>query len=415
MIRLNLFATILLILSFSLLYSEKSSKDIEKDINKKNKEAELIKYEIDKLAKKIQNKDIQSEQASKRLIKIKEKIELTGDLIDLLKKEEKVLSSSINNTGKSIVEKEEELNRLQNKFSKMILHLYKNKSDNYLDVLLSSKNWEDMVYKIKYLEVISQQHKKNKRDIESVINELDNEIIMLTNTLLNKKNKRKNKNKDIAKLGLEGREEEEELKKIHQDKFNLEKNREKRKNELVQINKLIEKLYVNKDKAKKREEKLKKIREEKRKIENAQKSKNFAAAKGSLPWPAQGTIIKNFGIANQDGIEEKNIKIEIKTKKNQQIKAVFDGIVAEIDYNPIWSSYVIIDHGDGYHTVYANLDENSIQVSNQDYVESETVVGNTLNYFDNKKNESYGLLYFSIFGVNKNQKVTRYNPREWIR
>jgi hypothetical protein len=57
-----------------------------------------------------------------------------------------------------------------------------------------------MVYKVKYLEVISHQHKKVKNDIQSVINELDDEILALTNQLLDKKNKRKNKSDTISNL-----------------------------------------------------------------------------------------------------------------------------------------------------------------------------------------------------------------------
>jgi murein DD-endopeptidase MepM/ murein hydrolase activator NlpD len=94
---------------------------------------------------------------------------------------------------------------------------------------------------------------------------------------------------------------------------------------------------------------------------------------------------------------------------------VFDGIVADIDYNPIYNTYIIIDHGDGYATLYANLDDSSIEVSSQAYIESGAIIGNTLNNFDNKKNNSYGLLYFGILRTKDSQEVKPYNPREWIR
>jgi len=408
---------LLLLLSFSLLFSDKSSEDIQENINEENKKAESLEYEINTLADEIKNKDIQSKTTSNKLAAIKEKIELVGDLIDLLKKDEKNLSKSIRNSETRINQKESELNELKDKFSKMILYLYKSKSDNYLDILLSSKNWEDMVYKVKYLEVISYQHKKVKNDIQSVINELDDEILALTNQLLDKKNKRKNKSDTISNLAKKNDGEEQNLKKIREEKFNLEKDRNKKKTALVQINELIEKLYVNRDDAKKREKKLKKIREEKRKkeIEASKQNKEFSAMKGNLPWPVEGSIIDNFGIErNKDGLKAKKLWIEMRTKKNGEVKAVFDGIVSKIDYNPVYNTYIIIEHGEGYSTLYANLDDKSIQISIEDYIDAETIIANTLN-ISNSKKKSYGLLYFMVFGMKNNSELITYNPREWIK
>tara|TARA_Y100001970_G_C14230347_1_gene858234 strand:+ start:1460 stop:2713 length:1254 start_codon:yes stop_codon:yes gene_type:complete len=417
MIRPNLSIVIIFILSTTLLFSERSSKDIQKDINNRNEKAESLKRDIEKLTDEIYNKKIESKTASNRLVDIQKKIELTGRLIDLLKKDESDLYLSISDRESTINNKKTELKALKEKFSKIIQYLYKSKNDNYLDLLLSSKNWEDMIYKIKYLEVISRQNKKIESDIEIIIDQLDNEIISLTNELLNKKNERKNKSNTITEFGIESNKEKNKINKIKQEKINLEQKKAKKKEQLAEITKLIQKLYINKDDAIDREEKLRKVREEKRKkeLENAQKNKDFLSERGNLPWPVKGSIIKNFGIHNKDGVEERNIRIEIKTQKNEKVKAVFDGVVAEIGYNLGYNTYVIIDHGGGYSTLYANLDDKSIQVSNQDYIESEAIIGNTLNILDNKKNQSYGLLYFMIFEVNDKQKVTPQNPRKWIK
>ena len=412
----RILTAIIIIFSFSLLFSEKSSKDIQEDIDKKNKEAKLLQREIDTLANKIQDKNIQSKAIADRLSDMKKKIELTGNLIDLLKKDENNIDLTISKTEDTINKNKIRLNQLENKFSKMIIHLYKSKSDNYLDILLSSENWEDIIYKIKYLDIISNQHQKIKEDIELIINQLDYEITELTKKLLNKKNERKDKSNQIAKYGSSSKGERNKLEEIKNQKIDLEKSKKKKKNKLIEINKLLEKLYVNKDDAKNREEKLRRIREEKKRKEQeyAQRSKGFSGMKGQLDWPVKGTIIKNFGIDDNDGIEDMNIWVEIKTKGNEPVKTVFDGIVATIDYNPVYNTYIIIDHGGGYSTLYANLDDNSIQIASQAYIESETIIGNVLDDPNNKK-QTYGLLYFGVIGTGNNQRATPYNPREWIK
>ena len=406
---------LLLILSFTLLFSEKNSRDIQQDIDKKNKEAELLKSEIDRLAKEIQTKNIESKAVTNKLSDIKKKIELTGNLIDLLKKDESNIYLSITDTEKSIDRNKNKLDKLKLKFSKMILHLYKTKSDNYLDILLSSENWEDMIYKVKYLEILSEQHQKIKEDIQLVVNELDNDIIILTNELLNKKKNRKIKSNQVVEYGLISEKEKNKLEKIENEKINLEKNEADKKNKLTETTQLLKKLYTSKDEAEKREEKLKKIREEKkRQLEYAEKIKGFSGMKGKLSWPAEGTIIKNFGIENTGGVEDMNICIEIKTNKDEEVRTVFDGIVATIDYNLVYNTYIVIDHGDGYSTLYANLDDDSIKIQKQAYIDSNTIIGTTLNK-SNSKNQSYGLLYFGILRMKNNQEVVPYNPREWIK
>ena len=417
MIKINLLRTILIFLSFTLLFSEKSSDEIQKDIEKKNKEAQSLKTEIDKLATQIQNKDIQSKTGTQKLSRIKEKIDLTEQLIKLLKKDERFLSSSIVETELNIKVKEKELEEIKEKFSKMILHLYKTKSDNYLDILLKSKNWEDIVYKVKYLEVLSHEHQKIKVRIESIVNQLDNEILLLTNQLLDKKFNQERKNLSINELDIEKVKEKQKINKIKLEKFDLEKDRSEKKTLLVQINQMIEKLYVDKDDAKNREEKLKSIREEKRrkKIQDSQKVKKFSTLKGKMPWPVDGSIINDFGFESErDGLKERKLWIEMKTKKDGDVRSVFDGIVAIIDFNPVYKSYIIIDHGDGYSTLYANLNDQSIQVSDQDYIEAQTVIGKTLNSSDGR-NDFYGLLYFMIFGLTNDKKLQNYNPRDWIK
>ncbi len=297
----------------------------------------------------------------------------------------------------------------------MILHLYKTKSDDYLDVLLKSKNWGDMIYKVKYLEILSNEHQEIRLEIESTMDELNNEILLLTSQLLIKKDDREQKNIAIKELDQNRKKEEKKEDEIKINKFELEKKREEKKNLLLEMNKMLESLYTDKDNAKYREEKLKQIREEKEKQEkeDLQKKKGFSNLRGKLPWPVNGTIINDYGINNNTGIKEKKLWIEIKTNKNEKVKSVFDGIVAKIDFNPIYNSYIIIDHGNGYSTLYANLDDQSIQVSEQDYIESQTVIANTLNS-NNSGNNSYGLLYFMIFELANNEELKNYNPKEWI-
>ena len=60
MIRIKPLRRILIFLSLAFLFSEKSSNEIQKDIEEKNKEAQFLQSEIIKLAEEIQSKENQS-------------------------------------------------------------------------------------------------------------------------------------------------------------------------------------------------------------------------------------------------------------------------------------------------------------------------------------------------------------------
>ena len=181
---------------------------------------------------------------------------------------------------------------------------------------------------------------------------------------------------------------------------------------------MIEELYVDKKSAERREKKLEKIRKEKREkeIEGSLDIEYFSRRKGKLPWPVSGSIISKFGEIENNGVKTTNIGIEIKTKKSAEIKAVHDGIVVEVGFNLYYGSFIWIDHGGGFSTIYANLDENNILVKKQEYVESEAMIGKVHNI----ENNSHGILNFMIWGNkgkdgNGNYILINENPEEWIR
>ena len=406
-----------LILTFSL-FAEKTPEEIQLEINKEKKKAEALKTEIVNLTQQIKDKDLEGQTTIEKLTNIGEKIELAEELIKALRKDENRLDNLISETQIDISAKEIELDGIKEKSIRMITHLYKNKKNNYLDVLIGSESWGDLIYKIKYLEVLSSEHKKINTEMESIIKELNNDILTFTTKIINKKNIKLNKKNSLVELISSERKNKEKIQNIQSEKFNLEKINSDRKSILLQINGMIEELYVDKESAERREKELKKIRKEKREkeIEGSLDIEYFSRRKGKLPWPVSGSIISKFGEIENNGVKTTNIGIEIKTKKSAEIKAVHDGIVVEVGFNLYYGSFIWIDHGGGVSTIYANLDENNILVKKQEYVESEAMIGKVHNI----ENNSHGVLNFMIWGNkgkdgNGNYILINENPEEWIR
>jgi septal ring factor EnvC (AmiA/AmiB activator) len=79
----------------------------------------------------------------------------------------------------------------------------------------------------------------------------------------------------------------------------------------------------------------------------------FSSAQGKLPFPARGHVVARFGQSNEVGHVTKGISIE--TRKSAQVIAPYDG---QVVYSGSFRGYgllLIIEHGEGYHTLLAGM------------------------------------------------------------
>lgn len=103
--------------------------------------------------------------------------------------------------------------------------------------------------------------------------------------------------------------------------------------------------------------------------EQASVEARAASARGgfrrhSLPWPTESrTIVHKFGRYTNPstGTLIENLGVGIGTKSGSSVRAVAAGVVSLVNWLPGYGSLVIIDHGNTFRTVYANLASVSIQ------------------------------------------------------
>jgi len=79
----------------------------------------------------------------------------------------------------------------------------------------------------------------------------------------------------------------------------------------------------------------------------------FSSRKGKLPWPTQGRITHGFGSSQIEGQLQWN-GVLINASAGQQVRAVHYGRVVFADYFRGQGLLVIIDHGEGYLSLYAH-------------------------------------------------------------
>lgn len=76
-----------------------------------------------------------------------------------------------------------------------------------------------------------------------------------------------------------------------------------------------------------------------------------------LPWPVQGKILTRFGMQRhpQFGTMVFRRGIEIAARVGDEVRAVSDGQVVYADWYKGYGKLIILDHGNGFYTLYGNL------------------------------------------------------------
>ena len=88
---------------------------------------------------------------------------------------------------------------------------------------------------------------------------------------------------------------------------------------------------------------------------NPSENRPFVAQKGKLPWPAKASFLSKFGQSKNQGDLKWN-GVLLKAEFGAPIKVISHGRVAFSDWLQGFGFITIIDHGDGYMSLYGNCE-----------------------------------------------------------
>ncbi|MBT3238736.1 MAG: peptidoglycan DD-metalloendopeptidase family protein [Rhodospirillaceae bacterium] len=82
-------------------------------------------------------------------------------------------------------------------------------------------------------------------------------------------------------------------------------------------------------------------------------ARDISRSRGKLPYPAVGRLVGKYGQTTETGLTRKGITIE--TRANAQVVAPYDGLVVFAGAFKGYGQLLIIEHGEGYHSLLAGL------------------------------------------------------------
>jgi septal ring factor EnvC (AmiA/AmiB activator) len=128
----------------------------------------------------------------------------------------------------------------------------------------------------------------------------------------------------------------------------------------------------------------------------------FTRLRGKLAWPVSGRLVARFGEARAGGVRWDGVLVE--TERGTPVKAVCQGRVIYADWLPGLGLLAIVDHGDGYLSLYGH-NERLYKAAGE-----HVATGDTIASAGDSGGSSRPELYFEI---RKGGKPV--DPRPWFR
>lgn len=137
----------------------------------------------------------------------------------------------------------------------------------------------------------------------------------------------------------------------------LAESREQRQQTLAALNADIQDRRNERQELEADRERLEKLLEEVQQainnIPSPNESRPFASLRDQLPWPVQGRVLSGYGDRYADGKLRRN-GLLIQTGEEAEVRAIHHGRVVFANWLRGFGLITIIDHGDGYMTLYGH-------------------------------------------------------------
>ncbi len=82
-----------------------------------------------------------------------------------------------------------------------------------------------------------------------------------------------------------------------------------------------------------------------------------SVAAGSLPVPVSGKVVRGFGMVTDpiDNMERFHSGIDIAAPIGSAVRAVQSGVIKRLGDSSVFGTYILIEHGEGFFTLYGGL------------------------------------------------------------
>ena len=365
--------------------SASSLSDEERE--QKRIELKALRKNISSLREDINSTRTLHSSANDKLQKIEVAI---GKTVNNLKKLNRKFSQQKRHLNKLYKDKrrnEKELAAQRELLAEQLRTAYKNGRQEYLKLMLNQQDPAALTRVTTYYDYFNKARTHRIKDALQTIATLEQIKVKI-----------ENKQRVVTKLKQEQLAEKQQLEESYNERAIVVA---RLKQELNSKDKQLNQLLENEQDVQRLLQAIREVMPELLKVPD--KTQPFGKLRGKLKWPASGKVNNVFGKKRKAGRLSWN-GIVIKAPQGRDVHAVARGRVAYADWLRGYGLLIIIDHGDGYMSLYGH--NQSLFKETGDWVEA----GEEIASVGNSGGKQHSGLYFEI---RHNGKPT--NPGKWCR
>ena len=366
-----------------------------KEMERSRKRLEEIRRERDRLQQQQERLQGQVHDVNDELHILERQRESTQKIVNEIERQIGGLSGRLDRSSAELILTEDNLAERRAVLERRLVDIYKRGALYTFQALLAAESFGDLLSRYKYLYLTSRQDRALVGDVEK----LRNRVVEQRDDLL-----------DVRKQ--------------------LDRTREEREAEYTKFTELVEararRLSQLRRTARTTEQRLSELQKDESRLndllaslERARRDEVRApggaapvpgsittADIGRLDWPVEGAIVYRFGrdTLPSGGIIRWN-GIGIASEAGTPVKAVESGKVRLVGQFGTYGLTVVLEHGNGYYSVYSHLQSAEVQLS------ATVSRGQTIGTVGGENSDYGPHLHFEIRGENQ----VALNPVDWLR
>ena len=370
-----------------------------------------IQHKIQKLKEELDNNQAAHKDATDALKDSETAISAANQKLHDINQKQQQNKTTLNSLKKQSININDKLGQQQQQLSDLLRQQYMHGNQSYTQLILQDKNPSEIARDVKYFSYIAKAHAKVIDDMQgnlAKVKELNNKTAAALQEVADLKAKQEAEKKTL----VQQKQEKSKVVKSLSNQIASQRNEiDKLKRDEKSLSNLVERLAkiippVVKHKKSKKSVPDETVADERPNKNSGKKTEkptvvasnetlpsndfagiNFASLRGKLRLPVRGEVANRFGASREDtGVSWKGLFI--KSVEGSDVKSVADGRVVFADWMRGFGNLIIVDHGNGYMSLYGN---NQAVLK---HVGEEVDAGDTIASVGNSGgNESNGLYY----------------------
>lgn len=321
-------------------------------------EQDSVKNSIEQKKGKLNSKSSEKSATVSKIQEITDSINATQQKITSYSSQISEQQAAIDKTNAQIVQTQAELEEAQASLDDRLVTIYKEGNVNYLEVMFQSEDFSDFLTRFEYLSYITKRDKEIVDQVEAMKTQLESQKATLEQQMASL-NALKSEEEGVKALLQEQQSQQQSVyAELEKDEAALKEAIASMQATSDAIGEQIKTLQA--EEAAKRAAAAAAANQVNGAVTTAATSSSYettAAGSGVWPAPASHIITSSYGGRSYplDGSYNFHLGTDIGAAYGTPVVAYQDGTVLIASYHWSYGNYVVIDHGNGFSTLYAHM------------------------------------------------------------